>query len=94
MQQRQEVIRRKEEAAKQHTWGEADLIINDLKAALADTQQQLRQERAARDQLEEDMKQSFMRSVFAINLEVRLQPAPPTYAGCAVFSTVVQRAQS
>ena len=72
MLQRQDVIRRKEEAAKQQAWGEAGLIINDLKAALADTQQQLREERAARDQLEEDMKQSFMRSVCAINLEVRL----------------------
>ena len=104
--QRQDVIRRKEEAAKQQAWGEAGLIINDLKAALADTQQQLREElgalgafaaagkelpclvetggndevlKAVEDgkiyasvalQFEEDMKQSFMRSVCAINLEV------------------------
>ena len=60
--QRQEVIQRKEEAAKQVAWGEAGLIIRDLKAALADAQQQLRKEQAARDQLEEDMKQSFMRN--------------------------------
>ncbi|KAL0028252.1 hypothetical protein WJX79_004424 [Trebouxia sp. C0005] len=66
---RQEVIQRKEEAAKQAAWGEAGMVIEDLKAALADAQQQLRKERAARDQLEEDMKQSFMRSVCAINLE-------------------------
>jgi len=72
--QRQEVIQRKEEAAKQAAWGEAGVIIEDLKAALAGAQQQLRKERAARDQLEEDMKQSFMRSVCAINLEVRLLP--------------------
>ena len=69
--QRQEVIQRKQEAASQAAWGEAGVIIEDLKAALADSQQQLRKERAARDQLEEDMKQSFMRSVCAINLEVR-----------------------
>ena len=72
--QRQEVLQRKEEAAKQAAWGDAGVIIEDLKAALADAQQQLRKERAARDQLEEDMKQSFMRSVCAINLEVRLLP--------------------
>ncbi|DBB17337.1 TPA: hypothetical protein ACH3X3_014380 [Trebouxia sp. C0006] len=66
---RQEVLQRKEEAAKQAAWGQAGVIIEDLKAALADAQQQLRKERAARDQLEEDMKQSFMRSVCAINLE-------------------------
>ena len=69
---RQEVVQRKEEAAKQAAWGEAGVIIEDLKAALTDAQQQLRKERVARDQLEEDMKQSFMRSVCAINLEVRL----------------------
>lgn len=72
--QRQEVLQRKEEAAKQAAWGEAGVIIEDLKAALADAQQQMRKERAARDQLEEDMKQSFMRSVCAINLEVRRLP--------------------
>ena len=68
------MIQRKEEAANQAAWGEAGVIIEDLKAALAGAQQQLRKERAARDQLEEDMKQSFMRSVCAINLEVRLLP--------------------
>lgn len=68
--QKQEVISRKMEAAKQAAWGEAGLIIDDLQAALADAKQQLSKERAARDQLEEDMKQSFMRSVCAINLEV------------------------
>ncbi|KAL0039906.1 hypothetical protein WJX77_011300 [Trebouxia sp. C0004] len=66
---RQEVIQRKEEVAKQAAWEEAGVIIEDLTAALSDAQQQLRKERAARDQLEEDMKQSFMRSVCAINLE-------------------------
>ena len=68
------MLQRKEEAAKQAAWGKAGVIIEDLKVALADAQQQLRKERAARDQLEEDMKQSFMRSVCAINLEVRLLP--------------------
>ena len=68
--QKQEVISRKMEAAKQAAWGEAGLIIDDLQAALADVKQQLCNERAAHDQLEEDMKQSFMRSVCAINLEV------------------------
>lgn len=68
--QKQEVISRKMEAAKQAAWGEAGIIIDNLKAALADANQQLCKERAARDQLEEDMKQSFMRSVCAINLEV------------------------
>ena len=58
------------EAAKQAAWGEAGLIIDGLKAALEDAILQLQRERAARDQLEEDMKQSFMRSVCAINLEV------------------------
>ena len=68
--QRQEVINRKMEAAKQAAWTEATLVIDDLKAAVTDANQQLCKERAARDQLEEDMKQSFMRSVCAINLEV------------------------
>ena len=68
------MIQLKEEAAKQAAWGQAGMVIEDLKAALVDAQQQLRKERAARDQLEEDMKQSFMRSVCAINLEVRLLP--------------------
>ena len=58
------------EAAKQAAWAEAGIVIGDLKAALTDANQQLCKERAARDQLEEDMKQSFMRSVCAINLEV------------------------
>lgn len=58
------------EVAKQAAWAEAGIIIADLKAALTDANQQLCKERAARDQLEEDMKQSFMRSVCAINLEV------------------------
>lgn len=58
------------EAAKQAAWKEAGVVIGDLKAALTDANQQLCKERAARDQLEEDMKQSFMRSVCAINLEV------------------------
>lgn len=81
IQQKQEVIRRKEEAAKTAAWGEAGVIIQDLKGALADAQQQLRKERAARDQLEEDMKQSFMRSVCAINLEVRSTlPCTASYA--------------
>ncbi len=74
VQQRQEVIQRKEEAAKQAAWGEAGVIIEELKTALADAQQQLCKERTARDQLEEDMKQSFMRSVCAINLEVSFWP--------------------
>lgn len=68
--QRQEVVNRKMEVAKQAAWAEAGIIIADLKAALTDANQQLCKERAGRDQLEEDMKQSFMRSVCAINLEV------------------------
>ena len=63
-------MNRKMQAAKEAAWAEAGLIIDDLKAALIGANQQLSQERAARDQLEEDMKQSFMRSVCAINLEV------------------------
>lgn len=58
------------QAAKQAAWAEAGVIIDDLKVALVDANKQLCKERAARDQLEEDMKQSFMRSVCAINLEV------------------------
>ena len=58
------------EAAKQTAWAEAGIVIGDLKAALTDATEQLCKERAARDQLEEDMKKSFMRSVCAINLEV------------------------
>lgn len=68
--QRQEVVNRKMEVAKQAAWAEAGVVIADLKAALTDANQQLCKERAARDQVEEDMKQSFMRSVCAINLEV------------------------
>ena len=88
--QRQEVLQRKEEAAKQAAWGQAGVIIEDLKAALADAQQQLRKERAARDQLEEDMKQSFMRSVCAINLEVRFLP---TTESCIELSDAELRAK-
>ncbi|KAL3133781.1 hypothetical protein ABBQ32_008261 [Trebouxia sp. C0010 RCD-2024] len=66
---RQEVLNRKMQAAKEAAWAEAGLVIHDLKAALVGANEQLSQERAARDQLEEDMKQSFMRSVCAINLE-------------------------
>lgn len=78
--QRQEVLNRKMQAAKEAARAEAGLIIDELKAALVGANQQLSQERAARDQLEEDMKQSFMRSVCAINLEVSCCCHMPT--GC------------
>lgn len=68
--QRAQVVQRKEEAAKQATWAEAGAIIADLKLTVAGLQQQLRQEQAGKAQLEEDMKQAFMRGVCALNLEV------------------------
>lgn len=68
--QRGQVIQRKEEAAKQAAWAEAGSIIADLKLSVASLQQQVRQEQAGKAQLEEDMKQAFMRGVCALNLEV------------------------
>ena len=73
------------EAAKQAAWAEAGTVIGDLRAALTDANQQLCKERAARDQLEEDMKQSFMRSVCAINLEVSCSTIISTVRSSAIF---------
>lgn len=74
--QRGQLVQRKEEAAKQAAWAEAGAIIADLKLTVAGLQQQLRQEQAGKAQLEEDMKQAFMRGVCALNLEVGNLPHP------------------
>lgn len=64
------MVQRKEEAAKQAAWADAGAIIADLKMTVASLQQQVRLEQAGKAQLEEDMKQAFMRGVCALNLEV------------------------
>ena len=71
--QRGQIIQRKEEAARQAVWGEAGVIIAELKLTVEALRKQLGQEQVAKAQLEEDMKQAFMRGVCALNLEVRLQ---------------------
>ena len=83
--QRREQIQRKEEAARQAVWGEAGAIIAELKLTVEALRKQLGQEQVARAQLEEDMKQAFMRGVCALNLEVSTRSCM-CYI-CAIYHT-------
>ena len=69
--QLKEEIKRNQGFGRQEAWQEANVVIAQLQKQLADSKQDLRMANLARDQLEEDMKQAFMRGVCALNIEVR-----------------------
>jgi hypothetical protein len=64
--------KRQQELGRQAAWHEADIVIQQLQQQVADSQQALKLANLARNKLEEDMKQAFMRGVCALNIEVRI----------------------